>query len=235
MQSALIYEQWAEGEVPTPPMQTGPGLMAACTSLLAKARKARTRFYSTQSWDDFVSFCLSKNGVLELLTLHEALRCHLSAEEKSIMAQMDAKVNNSYTKMVRATGRHPMMRVLRGWISRKKTPLTRAQKLMVQEEMDDIAAQRADKTKGRDPSMLLAKQSFRRSGRSRSSSAKSSRISDWRLRTCSPRSSRRGRYSTFPSAGAWSSFSPRASSTRSYRSRSAFSWPRAPRRSALQC
>ena len=167
MRDAVQYQQWLDGEIPLPPLKTGPEMIKACKALVSRLRPLRKALAENQQWEDFVAFQRTRDYISRLLTLHDSLQTHLPAGMREDFNQKIEQVTKSYYRMLRGTARHPALRVLRGWLRRKHDRLSKAQRDRVEAEIADLVDYRAKKALDRDPTETLFKQQLRRSERQR--------------------------------------------------------------------
>ena len=166
MRDATKYTKWISNEVSLPPLKVGPSSLAACDRMMKKMRQSRDQLVQHPSWENFMAFVHAKASLLELFTLHSALSGHLSPAEGKDIEQRHNRQMRSYERFMRKTADHPMLHILRGWVRRKRNPLSKPVKALLVSQIDDIVAHRGDVPS--DPTEILERQYFRRTQRVRS-------------------------------------------------------------------
>lgn len=168
MRDAELFEKWALGEGPLPPLKSGPALLAACRKVLARLKKARNLIVEDQSWEAFELFQGNCAVMRELLTLHVATNVHLPPTERKEIAIKVETLERTFVRFMASSARHPMINTLRGWARRKTNPLEKAAKDLVIATIDDLVAHRDSRyLDKKDPTETLTKQWFRRNNNAR--------------------------------------------------------------------
>lgn len=163
MKAAAQYINWIDGKTDHPPLIPDPSLAVAARKILQRMREARKVIVIQQNWDSFLAFHLAKEDFLGLLSLYGSLINQIPKEQRSMMAEKIRQINQSYSRFLKGTSYHPAMHVLRGFLRRRKDPLTEDQRALLNSEIDNAVAYR--QVERVDPVEILAKKYYRRTKR----------------------------------------------------------------------
>lgn len=167
MRSETEFTRWISGASHLPSLCVDASSLAAADQVIKDLKESRSLFIKQPDWDRFLDFVNLKNVAIQLFSLHGTLSGHLSAADNRQVEPHHNRQIRSYERFMRSCARHPMLPVLRGWVRRKRNPLAKEDKEIVVALIDDIMAHKESPVQ--DPTELLAKQSYRRTQRVRSS------------------------------------------------------------------
>lgn len=167
MRSDTEFTRWIEGASHLPSLYVDASSLGAADRVIKDLKESRKLFIQQPDWDRFLSFVNLKNAAIQLFSLHGTLSAHLAAADIRQAEQQHNRQMRSYERFMRSCARHPMLPVLRGWARRKRNALNREEKEIVVAMIDDIMAHK--ESPAQDPTEILAKQSYRRTQRVRSS------------------------------------------------------------------
>lgn len=164
MKEVNKFLRWVDSKETLPPLTVTPALFAAIDHILRQMRMHRNRICEDQSIESFLSYVHARAGIIELMSLYNAIGSHGSTAQQKQWEDEYLRREKSLGSFLRSTARHPVLHVLRGWVRRKREPLDKEMAALVKAHIDDIVSHRPGRTKqAPDPVASMVKQHYRRS------------------------------------------------------------------------